>query len=247
MGRQTLLKQQELLVKEDKIKNFLAKQTKALEFKRNQERPPLIQKLELYRSKFIRDEKSFVLKTKSKNETKQLKELVRHVFAKYKTPDFLFNEWENSSKNVLKYDFKEWYICVATGGSLYKEITKEFLTKKETHIFLNCAHHVTAEEAIIFSIAKAECENDGIALKIAKSKMKEKFMDEYWKQNIRWFSKNIPSKVEEINDLIDYLEYKKRENGSIVQARGLANRLVKNEEKAIIKIWAKNNHLYWNA
>ncbi len=368
MGRQTLLKQQEFLVKEEKIKNFLAKQTKALEFKRNQERPPLIQKLELYRSKFIRDEKSFVLKTKSKNETKQLKELVRHVFAKYKTPDFLFNEWENSTKNILKYNFKEWYICVATGGSLYKEITKEFLTKKETHIFLNCAHPIKAEEALIFSIAKAECENDGIALKIAKSKMKEKLMDEYWKQNIRWFSKNIPSKVEEINDLIDYLEHKKRENenytlagmghtlgsltkkmhdwhydlrrlkiignamwdghplndeeyeskneqgkkvrwffhqiksakelqeegnsqrhcvfgykescakgdcsiwslrkgdefdtfnmakrkitielrenGSIVQARGLANRLIKNEEKAIIKRWAKNNHLYWNA
>jgi hypothetical protein len=364
MGRQTLLKQQEVYNKEDKIKHYLSSQTKILESKKRQEEPPLVLKIEQYRSKFIRDEKGFILKTKSKNEDKKLKELVRYVFNKYKTPDFLMDVW-GQNKKIQDIDFKDWYICVATGGSLYKEITKEFLTKKETHIFLNCAHPIQAEEALIFAIAKAECDNDGVSLKIAKSKLKEKGINEYWKQNIRWFAKNTPTKIENINDLVDYLEHKKRENenfslmgmghtldsltkkmndwhydlrrlkiigsaiweghplnneeytskdeqgnsirwffhqiksakelqeegnsqrhcvfgykescvkgycsiwslrkgydydsfssakrkitielrqnGSIVQARGLANRLVKTDEKAIIKRWAKENHLY---
>lgn len=213
MGRKISAKQKEEIDKIEKVKQILNINSKTLEKKREVVQEPLINEIENYRSYFIRDDKNFTVKTKSKDRQKQLKELVRHVFNKYVVPDFMFEAWSNSNNAIRKqYDFKKWYICLGTGGSLYKEITKDFLTKKETHIFVNCGHGINIQEALVYAIAKAECMNDGIALRISKTKINDIPLNEFWKENIRWFSKNTPSSINEINDLVDYLIAKKREN-----------------------------------
>lgn len=213
MGRKILAKKEKELVENQKIKDILLSGTKQLERKKEAPQTPLINDIELFRPQFIRSEKEFVLKTKSKDRAKQLKELVRHVFHKYTVPDFMFDVWVDKNNNNIRkqFDFKKWYICVATGGSLYKEITKEFLTKKETHTFLTCSHNINIEQTLVYSIAKCEGAIDGIALRIARSKINDKKIDEYWKQNIRWFAKNIPESINQINDLVDYLVAKKLE------------------------------------
>lgn len=211
MGRKILAKKQKEFEEKEKVKEILFLNTKTLERKKAAPKQALITDIEKYQSYFIRDEKKFVLKTKSKDREKQVKELVRYVFNKYSVPEFMFDIWTKQiqSKIRTQFDFKNWYICIAKGGSLYKEITKEYLTKKETHIFLTCAHKVNIEEAIVYSIAKAEGAIDGIALRIARSKLNEQNINEYWVQNIRWFAKHTPDNINSINDLVDYLVAKK--------------------------------------
>lgn len=213
MGRKIVAKRQKEIEEKQKIQSILFNNTKTIERKKEAPQEPLVKDIEGFRARFIRSENDFVLKTKSKDRSKQLKELIRHVFHKYTVPEFMFDTWINNSKNAIRkqFDFKQWYICIATGGSLYKEITKDFLTKKETHIFLNCSHNISIEETLVYCIAKAEGAMDGIALRIARSKINDKPFNEYWKQNIRWFAKNVPSSIQEINDLSDYLQAKKIE------------------------------------
>lgn len=214
MGRKILAKKQKEFEKREEIKSILLNQTKRIERKKATPETPLIDDISDYRQYFIRSENDFLLKTKSKDRAKKVKELVRHVFNKYPVPEFLYNVWIEKSNNLIRkqFDFKKWYICIATGGSLYKEITKEHLTKKETHSFLNCAHKVNVEEALIYAVAKSEGANDGIALRIARSKINEHVLSEYWKQNIRWFVKHTPESISQINDLVDFLIFKKQES-----------------------------------
>lgn len=214
MGRKILAKKQKELEEKHKIQTILLNETKRIERKKAVAQTPLIEDIKDYRAFFLRSDKDFVVKTKSKERAKQVKELVRYVFNKYTVPDFLTNVWIESSNNLIRkqFDFKKWYICVATGGSLYKEITKEFLTKKETHTFLTCAHKVNVEEALVYAIAKCEGANDGLALRIARSKIKDHALTEFFKQNIRWFVKNTPESIAQINDLIDFLLFKRQES-----------------------------------
>lgn len=216
MGRKILAKKQKEFEAQQKVKAILLNETKRIIRKKSVAPTPLIEDIKEYRQYFLRSEKDFVVKTKSKERAKQVKELVRHVFNKYTVPDFLYNVWTEKSNNLIRkqFDFKKWYICVANGGSLYKEITKEHLTKKETHTFLTCAHKVNIEEALIYAVAKSEGANDGIALRIARSKINEHALSEYWKQNIRWFVKHTPENIAQINDLVDFLIYKKQESPS---------------------------------
>lgn len=213
MGRKTLAKKEKELVENQKVKEILLAGTKKLKKEKEVLQKPLVKDIEAFRPLFIRSEENFVLKTKSKDRTKQLKELVRHVFHKYPVPDFLFDAWETENYNKIRkqFDFKKWYICVATGGSLYKEHTKEILTKKETHTFLTCAHNINIEQSLVYAIAKCEGASDGVALRIARSKINDRVISEYSKQNIRWFAKNPPASVQQLDDLVDYLLAKKVE------------------------------------
>lgn len=214
MGRKSLAKKQKELNEKEMIKNILLTKSKTLQRKKEEPDEPLIKDIESFRCHFIRSEDKFLLKTKSKIREKQLKELVRYVFHKYTVPEFMFDIWVSKNTNNIRrqFDFKQWYICVAKGGSLYKEFAKDLLTKKETHLFLNCSHTVSIEEAVVYSIAKAEGVSDGIALRIAKTKINDKEITDYWKDNIRWFAKNTPESIKVVNDLVDYLVAKKLES-----------------------------------
>ena len=86
MGRKISAKQKEEIDKIEKVKQILNTNSKTLEKQREVVQEPLVKEIENYRQFFIRDDKNFTLKTKSKDRQKQLKELVRHVFNKYVVP-----------------------------------------------------------------------------------------------------------------------------------------------------------------
>lgn len=177
--------------------------------------------IEEYKSSFIKDIDNFKFKTKSKDEEKQLLELVRYAFNKFTVPSFMYRAWELSysinKENIKilkeKTNYKDWYVCIATGGSLYKSYFKNFFTKKETHIFLTCKYDLSINQALVYSVAKAEYNNEGIALRIARSKLSRKVItNKFWKNSIRFFAKNTPKSINEIDDLVDFLSAKYREN-----------------------------------
>lgn len=210
MGGKTQAKLIEKEKKDSELKEKINQLTRLTIVKKQNSYTPPENDLKSFSSFFIRPIKDFVLKTRSSRREKHIVELVRFVFNKYTVPNFLYQAW--TSKSALKIDFKLWYICVAQGGSLYKEYGKELFTKKEIHIFLNQKYDLTPDQAVIYAIAKAYGGNDGIALRIAKSRIIEQPFNEFWMNCVRFFSKDCPSSIAEINDLLDYLSYKWRQD-----------------------------------
>jgi hypothetical protein len=199
------------------VRARIAKQNQEQKKVKSKSGTPLINRISEYREYFVRDENLFVLKTKSSNRSKQTLELVRHVFQKYPVPSFMNYIWNNVDddkpvygRQVPRYhEFEMWYICVATGGSLYKEYFKDkALSKKETHAFLNCKYDLTIPQALIYAICKSVGAKDGSALRVARSKLVEKKPTEFWKYVMRFFAHENNITIDQINDLVDYLNHK---------------------------------------
>jgi len=173
--------------------------------------------------KCIRPVCDFQLKTRSSDRIKQRLEMVKHLFVKYPVPKILEQAWykqenpqrrygENSQK-IAKNEYHDWYICAGTGGSLHKEYLKDFMTKKETHVFMSCIKPLSINEAIYYATAFCAGAGDGIAFRIARSKLgKKPKNNEFWRDCARFFATNVPESIEQLDDILDFLESKKNEN-----------------------------------
>jgi len=233
MGGSTKLQQEAIVEANAKFLERFAKSTKELKAKLSAPIPPVSEDFKEFEGFFVRPKETFQLKTKSKNRNKQRMEFVRHVFHVFPVPVFMAQAWEThvhfstkiyeeqktASKGWVashlfktKVDYRLWYICMATGGSFYKEYGKALFTKKESHIFLNCQHEdLTIDQAIVYAIAYAESENMGKALRIAKSKINTFQLTEFWREVVRFFARQEPDSKEEIDDIVDYIRYKQQE------------------------------------
>lgn len=225
MGKATQAKQLKMQEQESKLMSSFAQHNLKILAKKSVVEPPVHFKLQPYQSLFLKNASDYQVKTKSKDKSKQLLEVVRFTFNKYAVCQALTNVWsyekppgilvnrsvdEKGNINVTPIDFKLWYICVAKGGSLYKEYAKENLSKKEVHCLTTCPHNLSLAEAIVYSIAKAEVKNEGIALRIARTKLNDRVLTDFWKSVIRFFAKHTPNSIAEINDLIDFIESRLR-------------------------------------
>lgn len=222
MGRKTKLKQIETQNKLQLVQTSLFENS--LRHKIQQE-DTLTNYLQPYEEFWLCDPKDVIIKTKSSNKTKRLLELVRKTLNRYPVPKILEEVWDvevpqaidrfnrpiNNSNNekvsdsYIKYgiDFRKWYICVTTGGSLYKEYAKEFLTKKELNIFLNSS--LSIKSAIAFAIAYAESNDYSKSTRISKSNIIDKSSILYWKDVIKYLSIQEVASINQINDIVDYL------------------------------------------
>jgi len=231
MGRATRLKEEALLLAELRIRGSLDANTKRVKAELSKPVPDVSEDFVDFEGFFIRSKESFSLKTKSKDRDKQRLEFVRHAFHRYYVPAFMLNAWETPPRPqpqhryqfgipqrlnygfATKIDYRFWYVCIATGGSFYKEYGNQLFTKKECHLFLTCKHEIKIDEAIVYAIAFAECNNTGKALRIAKSKINAfGLTNEFWREVIRFFARQEPKSKEQLDDIIDYIVYKKRED-----------------------------------
>jgi len=222
MGRKTKLKQIERQTKLQLVQTSLFENS--LRHKTKQE-DTLTNYLQPYEEFWLCDPNDVVIKTKSSNKTKRLLELVRKTLNRYPVPKILEEVWdvtipvptdrfnrpinnlnnEKASDSYIKYgiDFRKWYICVTTGGSLYKEYAKEFFTKKELNIFLNSS--LPIKSAVAFAIAYAESNDYSKSIRISKSNIIEKNSISYWKDVIKYLSIQEVASINQINDIVDYL------------------------------------------
>lgn len=98
--------------------------------------------LHLFSEYYIRDPKKWKFNLKTSDQLKYYMSYVKYVFCKYHVPAFLDMVWKDDMRinKVIKrqrdIDFRYWYVTIGNGGSLYKEHAKEFMSKKETAIFL---------------------------------------------------------------------------------------------------------------
>jgi hypothetical protein len=203
--------------------------------------PPLINEFQAYSEHFVRPADTFVLRTRSAHRDKQALELARHLFGRFRVPRVLEQAWSSylgaptlvgaqplqrrgrgreagpgqaQNINLNNIDFRAWFVCVATGGSLYKTHTKDLLTKKETHTFLGAPAALTLCQAVIYAVAIGAGASVGNALRLARSKLAAEPFGAFWFDCVRFFClpDHLPDSVDQTNDLVDYLAARKRED-----------------------------------
>lgn len=180
---------------------------------------PAIDDLFPYRHLFLRDPSAFVPRTKSKDRDRQVIEIVRHAFGSYPVNKTLTSSWTRPAQgSTLKVDFRLWHVCAATGGSLYKQHAKPHLSKMEAHLFLRCPHDIAIEQALCHCVCLAAGASDGVALRLARSKIHEKPFNDFWRQALRFLSKHVPPSIDAANDLCDYIEQRQLDGSEHILA-----------------------------
>jgi hypothetical protein len=105
--------------------------------------------------------------------------------------------WQRLRKHV--------YLAAASGGSVHRMATHGFLTKKETHRFLNVAHTESFRAALWFTLASSHTDDAGVAHRISASRLAEQPYDApFWRDVLRFFCVN-PTPLARMNDWVDYL------------------------------------------
>lgn len=166
----------------------------------------------------IRDPKGFDPNLRTKDKGKIALAAARYLFARYQVADHIEEVWREDFINKPRVQGQDLtrklaYLTVAQGGSLYKDYTASFLSKKETHFFLTAPAGVTWDEAIWYAIARGHNGNHGDSLKISKCKLTAKAVKPFWKDAVRFFVM-YPTTLSEMNDLIDYMAYRLNENSN---------------------------------
>ncbi len=243
MGKSSKLKQREAEAKEATFRQRFAELSKQAAFE--PETVPLIDEFTAYRDHFLRSPDAFALRTRSGHRSKQVLEMARHLFGRFRVPRVLEQAWSaylsetvrgrqelpragrrqrelpqaraahgQGNVNLRKIDFRAWFVCVATGGSLYKAHTKGLLTKKETHAFLAASDTLDLCQAVIYAVARGAGALDGAAQRLARSKLAQKPFGDFWFDAVRFFClpDHLPATVGQVNDLVDYLQARQAED-----------------------------------
>ncbi|MEZ5810936.1 MAG: PcfJ domain-containing protein [Rhizobiaceae bacterium] len=161
----------------------------------------------------IRDCQAWHPKMKTRDASRLRLAAARHCFARYAVPSSLEEVWlRNVSTDAEEVRLrKRWYIAAAQGRSLYKEGADRWLTRKEVHRFLNPPGRLSFEEAFWQAIVRTYTDDVGMALRIARSKIRfyPRGQIGFWREAARFFAVN-PVSLEEIDDLCDFLAARHR-------------------------------------
>jgi hypothetical protein len=179
---------------------------------------------------------------KTKDESRVRLAIAQHLYGLYSVPKHFQDEvWDIREVPAATYQYRRrpvvapstrltnielagaqaWYKCVASGGSLYKEYTKNFLTKKMTHAFLNPPISMTFREAMVYAVASSFTSDFGIQTRLMKSKINTKplfvFAEmgtaapqgnvntiHFWQEIIRFFCEH-PVPINKLNDFVDFI------------------------------------------
>ncbi|WP_298417613.1 PcfJ domain-containing protein [uncultured Kordia sp.] len=183
-----------------KILDHLYKQrcTKLL---RSQEHLQTIYNIAWFSLSYVKDIESW--KRNSHNPEKQLKDLVRHCFAKYEVPTFMYEAWLDNNRKYMM-----WFIDLGCGLSV-RDLSKVpvRLTKKGAHYFLQAPSSYTVEMALRRAQALAFGTDELVAERIACSALsRNNFANEsFWETVIQFFMKQAMLDFNKMGEIIDYL------------------------------------------
>jgi len=209
MGKKTREKQKIVAAFDDRVAAELAQKKNSGKTKRGviHAYDVMTKKMWLKDRYFLHHPTEWRYRGKSKRIEKQRLELVRYLFGKYHVPRFLEEVW-NDAEDPRRREidqFFDWYIAAAQGKSLYKLHSRDILSKKETHQFLQAPAHYSCIQAMWWAKAMCEGANLGHANRLASSRLIQyDINDKFWLSVLRFFVHN-PIEIHEINDLLDYL------------------------------------------
>lgn len=143
-------------------------------------------------------------KRTSYNPEKQLKDLIKHCFATYEVPEFMYEAWFDTN-----HKYMIWFIDLGSGLSV-KSLSKVpvRLTKKGAHYFLQAPANYTIEMALRRAQALAFGNDELLAERIAKTSLSRNgFRHEpFWETVIQFFMKQAMLDFNKMSEIIDYLE-----------------------------------------
>jgi len=206
-------------------------------------RPEYRAKIEAYRAFALRPPKDWYRRIKSRSEERRFIDLVRFAFARYPVPAHIEDFWLRDIADDFVDDVRprverrgappvghvrpdpiRWYIIVAQGGSLHKQATHPYLSKLETHHFVNAPTRLASgQRTLWYAVARAATDATIVAARVSRSKLTDfSIASGYWKEVARFFARN-PTSIDEMNDLIDYLAAAKQEDADFsLKGRTLA-------------------------
>jgi hypothetical protein len=178
--------------------------------------------IEACRTFALRRPEDWRCRLKSRSEDRRFIDLVRFTFARYPAPAHLERIWIRDIDDdfvddvrararragqpaFARPDLLRWYVIAAQGGSLHKKVAHPYMSKLETHHFLNAPEQLTVDRAIWFAIARTQSEDTGLARRIAQTRFCDySVASSFWREAARFFARN-PTTIEEMNDLIDFI------------------------------------------
>jgi PcfJ-like protein len=200
--------------------------------------------IDRYRAYFVRSPRDWRCRIKSKSEDKRFVELVKFTFARFPTPAHLTEVWANASTQSRSptlggINLLEWWLAVAQGKSLYKMLASRWLSKLETHHFLVAPSGLDSAQALWYAVARPHTDIPSDAVKVARTKLPDRYpiANPFGREIARYFARN-PASIQEMDDLIDYLQAAKLEDHAFsLKGRSLASLHKKMEEwhRALIK------------
>ncbi len=142
-------------------------------------------------------------KRNSHNPEKQVKDLVKHCFATYYVPAFMYEAWFNTNRKYMS-----WFIDLGRGNSV-KSLTKVpvRLTKKGAHYFLQAPASYTVEMALRSAQALSYGTDALVAERIAHSSLSRNNFEQenFWETVIQFFMKQTMLDFNKMNEILDYL------------------------------------------
>ena len=181
-------------------------------------------RIETYRDLALRAPETWRCRLRIRSPERRFIDLVRYIFADYPFPEHLANawiegaagEWPDAAANAtVRPDFRLWSIIVGRGGSLYRDAARPFMSKLETHHFVTAPAEINSvQRAFWYAFARAQTDEGGVALRVARSKLvRFPVMTPFWKDVARFFAQN-PVQTHEMDDLIDYINAARLEDGT---------------------------------
>ncbi|WP_299883279.1 PcfJ domain-containing protein [uncultured Lacinutrix sp.] len=146
-------------------------------------------------------------------EEKQLSAVIKHCFALYVTPTFLENSFYISEK---KHMF--WYVQLGKGKSVKSLSNMPIkLTDKMAHEFRNAPSFLSVNEALRYAQALGYGASTKTSKMIAFSRLSiiREEQECFWASVVQFFSKEENLNVNELDEVVDYLAYKYRDNQSL--------------------------------
>ena len=194
-------------------------------------KPEYCRKVEALRHHALRAPQDWRCRIKSRSEERRFIDLVRFVFARYSVASHLERAWiepvdddfvdrigppdRQAERRPGAPDLCGWHLLVAQGGSLYKQASRAFLSKQETHHFLAAPAEITStRRALWYAVARAQVDDIDIARKVARSKIAGySIASTWWKEVARFFARH-PFSIHEMDDLVDFLLAVKQDDPS---------------------------------
>ena len=196
---------------------FLDKETKLLD---NKEISSALMLVFKEKKHWINQPTSF--KAKSKNLHKQFSTLVRHLFSKYKIPEFMDQVWFNPSlgtatgyhqQGLAREGEKQiqWFLHLAQGKNLRSAEGLPFpMTKAMVHEFLKAPSNYTINQAMRYGQMKTMNAPKRTIEATLQTHLGRVFInEEFWKSFLEYISRQEFLDPNLIGHLVDYIQHQK--------------------------------------
>ncbi|MEM7187370.1 MAG: PcfJ domain-containing protein [Bacteroidota bacterium] len=162
------------------------------------------------------------------SERDQLRSLMRHCFAQYETPRFMETAFLRTQKLYML-----WYVQMGKGRSV-KQLSRLPIafTSKMAHHFRNAPDYVSVPQALRYAQAMGYGATVQTARSLAFSRLAivDNDQEVFWSTVIQFFARQNELQVNELNNVLDYVAHRFREDNGFSMRNRTLNALLRQSQ-----------------